>query len=69
MQRYMITAGSFRSDDGTILNVGEQIMLEDDVARLHADKLQAFPEEVAAQDLVPVHDPIPQASNDPKSDN
>ena len=44
MRSYIITAGTFRQHDDSTLGVGDTIELEDDIARLHADKLRAVPE-------------------------
>ncbi len=45
-KKYIIRSGSsFRLDDVTVLHGGEVIELEDDVAALHADKIDPAPED------------------------
>jgi len=40
MKTYRITSGTFDLGDGTYAHAGDTIQLEDDVARLHAARLQ-----------------------------
>ena len=55
-QRYTIRSGcSFLQADGSRLDGGAEIELEDDVARAHADKIELV--QAPAQDPLPDIDP------------
>lgn len=59
MKTYTITSGSFRLDDGTLKQAGETVELHDDVAALHAGKLQP---------VEPAADPAPAGGAEPHAE-
>ena len=63
MALYLIIDGAFRLSDGVIKVAGERIELPDDIAAMHANRVQAVIEPAAKKlDVQPV-EPGPEAAS------
>jgi hypothetical protein len=68
LRTYTIRTGcSFRLHDGTLRTGGEEIDLEDDVAQIHADKIDLLAEEPAPE-AAPAPEPAVQTPAPPAPD-
>ncbi len=46
--KFIITEGTFRDSDGSTKGVGQTIELDDEMAKVHATRVQAAPQEEGA---------------------